>query len=286
MTVPRPPSVGATAARRLLCVAGALLLFVGVAAAREPAGGRAGLDLSRPQPLSVFRPTQMSYGAGLVQYLTNRWEQKAADRGQPLGEFLQAKAARAAPVPVVVAPSGALMALDRHHHIEAFRTLSGRTGADIRLPVKVVRDYTGVSKTRFAENFIHRLRQGYFPPALRKLSAVERMKALPKSFDKMHDDPVRAAVGIAFRQLGLNDLRMRNYAELRLGELLVKRGLGERAREMAGRSGGSADPSSTPMVRAARDMIVSDRKIRQAVVGLGLKKHDRHEIARTLRKAS
>jgi len=274
-----------SAALTRLALVAVLALAGGTAGAAESAARTARPDLSRPQPVKTFRPSQVGLGRDLVRYLERRWTLKAKLRGETLRSFVEGKAARTE-VPVVVTPSGQLMALDRHHHITALRELADRTGIEVALPIRVVKDYRGYSQSEFAEHFVNRLQLGYFPPGLDNLSALEKMKLLPTSFDQMQNDPVRSAIGIAFRELDIHYIPMENYAELKLGQVAVERGLNQRARQLAASSAATRDPIRQPLVRAAHDLLLHDPEVRHTVKHLGLKRRDRHHIAKKLRKAS
>jgi len=268
-----------------LAVACLLVLVAQAARAGQPAPARPRPNLSRPQPITAFRPSQVGFGRGLTRYLEQKWERKAQRRGELLTDRLRIKAAHLE-VPVVVTPSGELMALDRHHHITALRELAEREGIELALPVWVVKDYRGWSQADFAEHFVNRLKLGYFPPEMRDLSALEKMQLLPRSFDEMRNDPVRSAVGIAFRELDIQRIPMKNYAELTAGDVMVERNVYGRARALGFRAGATSDLTQKPLVRAARELIVDDKKVRRAVKHLGLTKRDRHDIKKKLRKAS
>src|SRR5262249_28073946 len=117
-----------------LAVACLLVLVAQAARAGQPAPARPRPNLSRPQPITAFRPSQVGLGRGLTRYLEQKWERKAQRRGELLTDRLRIKAAHLE-VPVVVTPSGELMALDRHHHITALRELAEREGIELALPV-------------------------------------------------------------------------------------------------------------------------------------------------------
>jgi len=256
------------------CLAAALVLLIS-----EVASGQVKQrDLSRPQPITAFRPTQTGVGRGLVQSLEEKWDRKAKRHGEPLVDLLKAKAARTE-VPVVVSPSGELLALDRHHHITALRELGEREGLHLKLPVDIVKSYQGWSEAAFAADFVSH--GGHFSPEARGLSPRQKLRLLPKSFDEMKDDPVRSAVGFAFRDLGLRHIPMKDYAELTVGDVAESRGLVARAHAFPA----SRDPARQPLVRAARELMLHDEEVREAVLRQGLAKKDREAIAKRLRKA-
>jgi hypothetical protein len=261
-------------ARRSLAVALVLLVSETASGQVKPKPR----DLSQPQPITSFRPTQMGVGRDLVQTLERKWERKANRDGESLADFLKAKATRTE-VPVVVSPSGDLLAVDRHHHITALRELGDREGLRLKLPVHVVKSYKGWSQSAFADDFV--AHEGHFPLAANGLSPRQKLRLLPPSFDELADDPVRSAVGFAFRDLRLRRIPMKDYAELSVGDVARERGLVERARAFPKNS----EPAQRPLVRAARELMLHDPEVREAVVRQGLAKEDREKIDKRLRKA-
>src|SRR5262249_61531448 len=85
-----------------LAVACLLVLVAQAARAGQPAPARPRPNLSRPQPITAFRPSQVGLGRGLTRYLEQKWERKAQRRGQLLTERLPIQAA-ALERPVAVA---------------------------------------------------------------------------------------------------------------------------------------------------------------------------------------
>jgi hypothetical protein len=116
----------------------------------------------------------------------------------------------------------------------------------------------------------------------RSLTASQKLRLLPRNFESMKDDPVRSAVGMVFRELGIKKLRLRRYAELRIGDLLKERGLLENRQDKSD-SQGDTDPVA--LAAAIRAFIVGDSLVREHVKDLGRKRRDRRGIARLLKDA-
>jgi hypothetical protein len=139
----------------------------------------------------------------------------------------------------------------------------------------VIFDYRGWSQHEYAQHFVHKLHEGQFGPELHGASADRKVAALPKSFARMRDDPLRSAVGLAMhnmfdgraRSSRTNQPKFENYIEFKVGGYLMQRGLmNQLAREGIVRKGTQTLPTDRALdprvVRTIETMMTSRRASR------------------------
>lgn len=178
--------------------------------------------------VSQFKPTQIELGKEFALHsFVDGWKKEAAAEGLTLRAWaprLQARY-RDTRVPVVIAPDGAVRNVDMHHRLFALREFERQTGVSLELGIKVIKDYRGESFDAYAHDFAVVRGLGWFgvdAPA----SPAARMKILPESFDRLRDNPLRAAVGeVMENEVGIDPDGMALYYEFRIAALLGKRGV-------------------------------------------------------------
>lgn len=216
----------------------------------------------RTVPLSEVRPTQMDVGKAQCEEMLGRLRQEAVDfrKGKPEYEHLSEEAALAkylqeqvigadVPVGAFIGPDGKTYVTDGHHRTVAISlALAGELKAlpshhQPGLKVKVLGDYTGRPQAEFAKA-LREAGAGNFTPELeaRTRARVEELRNqgsadpegqalaelyanLPADFAGIGDNPMRAAVGEAFKANGLKSPQYVDYIEFRVAQWLEARGV-------------------------------------------------------------
>jgi hypothetical protein len=174
-----------------------------------------------------FRPSQMELGRASAHEYYEKWSDKAAAKGLSLKKYvkkIELKKFKRNPLPIFLDPRGRKRNTDGHTRIGALREVEAATGAHFALNVKVIKDYRGYSNAAYAHHLLMTLGKGRFTPEIAALGPEARIAALPTSYARMQDSPMRSAVGKLFDRLKIKDATFADYVEFKLGERLVKDG--------------------------------------------------------------
>jgi hypothetical protein len=174
-----------------------------------------------------FKPSQMELGRAAAQEYYDEWRDKAAAKHMSLKKYVNkvvVKKINREPLPVVIDPQGRVRNTDGHHRIEALREVEAATGAHFSIKVEVVKDYRGYEQAAYARHFLGTLGKGRFTPEIAALGPEARIAALPTSYPRMLDSPMRSAVGKLFDRLKIKDATFVDYVEFKFGERLMKAG--------------------------------------------------------------
>ena len=189
---------------------------------KNRAGGKLAVDVL------WFRPTQMEVGKAAAQRLVDGWKKEARHKGLSFKEYARRVLVprfESEDLPVVIDPSGWVRNTDGHHRITALREVLKETGVIIPVGTRILCDYRGQSEQQFAEHFVKTLKKGQFTSAMKGLSAVEKMRGLPATYEQLRDNPLRSALGEAFERTKLDKVDFKDYVEFKLGERLMDKGL-------------------------------------------------------------
>jgi hypothetical protein len=141
-----------------------------MALAREP--------VLHPIPISTLRPTQMTVGLREVEEKRQRWRQEKSDKkGEFLGKHM---------IPAILGPKNRYYIVD-HHHLA--RALHDEGEKDVL--VTTIADLRNLSRDEFwfvLEN--HSWAHAYDENGVRR-----SYEDIPKSIDKLKDDPFRSLAG-------------------------------------------------------------------------------------------
>ena len=230
---------------------------------------------AQPQPIAIdeLRPSQVAIGK---QNAMQRYGRIVADARANHTSLRDYAAKTLAPklassqLPVIIDPKGNYHPLDGHHRVTAWRQVEQDTGVKLSVQTKVIFDYRGWSQHDFAQHFVHKLHEGNFGPELRGASADRKVAALPKSFARLRDDPLRSAVGQAMDNMSssrTNQPKFENYIEFKVGGYLMRHGLMKRlARDGVVPRGTKALPTDRALdprvVRTIETMMTSRRASR------------------------
>jgi hypothetical protein len=174
-----------------------------------------------------FKPSQMELGRASAHEYYDEWREKAAAKHMSLKKYVNkvvVKHINREPLPVVIDPQGNVRNTDGHHRIEALREVEAATGAHFSLKIDVIKDYRGYDQAKYARHFTGTLGKGRFTPEVAALGPEARVAALPNSYRRMLDSPMRSAVGKLFDRLKIKDATFIDYVEFKFGEKLVKAG--------------------------------------------------------------
>jgi hypothetical protein len=179
-------------------------------------------------------PTQMEAGFANVERMLGALKDKAVKAKVSWDRYVEEVVkpemqSVAKALPGIRDPQGKLRPVDGHHRvllahaIEQEMIASGYPDFELRLPIDVKGDYRGIDAERFARSMEDR-GYGQFPQALRKLPAAERYGKLPASFGGILNSDLRAIMGDALFQAGVDTKALKPYTEFKMGEVLMERG--------------------------------------------------------------